>query len=113
MCVGSFAERLTLRRAAVRLTQREVADACLVTEPLIAAIEGGVRQPTSSVRSALENALQPRPSRLLQLARERVLEAVRAMGGKDVRVFGSVATGTDQADSDIDLLITFCRGPTS
>lgn len=31
---------------------------------------------------------------------------VKAAGGSNVRVFGSVATGFDQADSDIDLLFT-------
>ena len=48
-----------------------------------------------------------RPSRLLQLAQDRVIAAVQAVGGTDVRVFGSVARGTDQPSSDVDLLVTF------
>ncbi len=35
---------------------------------------------------------------------------MQAMGGTDVRVFGSVAHGTDQPDSDVDLLVTFPPG---
>lgn len=78
-----------------------------VKQPLIAAIETGARQPSDAVRQALEEAIQVRPSRLLQLARERVLEAVRAVGGRDVRVFGSVARREDGPTSDVDLLVTF------
>lgn len=36
-----------------------------------------------------------------------MLAAVAAVGGSDVRVFGSVATGQDQPDSDLDLVVTF------
>lgn len=106
----TFAERLRLRRAAAGLTQRELASASGVKQPLIAAIESGARQPTASARQVLDRTLQVRPSQLLQIARDQVLEAVRAIGGQDVRVFGSVAKGTDQPDSDIDLLVTFPPG---
>ncbi len=105
-----YAERLRLRRAVAGLTQRELADASGVKQPLIAAIESGARQPTESARRALDSALQVRPSQLLHAARDQVLAAVRAIGGTDVRVFGSVANGTDQPDSDLDLLVTFPPG---
>jgi len=105
-----FADRLRLRRAAAGLTQRELAELAGVKQPLIAAIERGTRQPTDSVRQALEAALQVRPSQLLRAAREDVLWTVAQAGGLDVRVFGSVATGRDQPDSDIDLLVTFEPG---
>lgn len=103
----SYADRLRLRRAATGLTQRELAEASGVKQPLIAAIESGTRQPTEAVRRSLEDALRVRPSQLLQAARVQVLAAVRAVGGTDVRVFGSVASGTDHPDSDLDLLVTF------
>ena len=106
----SYADRLRLRRAAAGLTQRELADASGVKQPLIAAIESGARQPTEATRRALDTALQVRPSQLLHAARPEVLAAVRAVGGTDVRVFGSVAVGTDQPDSDLDLLVTFPPG---
>ena len=106
----SYADRLRLRRAAAGLTQRELADASGVKQPLIAAIESGARQPTEATRRALDTALQVRPSQLLHAARPEVLAAVRAVGGTDVRVFGSVAVGTDQPGSDLDLLVTFPPG---
>jgi uncharacterized protein len=106
----TFAARLRLRRAAAGLTQRELAELSGVKQPLIAAIERGTRQPTDSVRQALDAALQVRPSQLLRVAREDVLWTVAQAGGVDVRVFGSVATGADQPDSDIDLLVTFEPG---
>jgi predicted nucleotidyltransferase len=39
-----------------------------------------------------------------------VLKAVSQYGGRNVRVFGSVARGEDREDSDIDLLIDFAPG---
>jgi len=107
---ATFAERLRLRRAAAGLTQRELATASGMKQPLIAAIESGARQPTPSARAALEGALQIRPSQVLRVARDQVLAAVRAIGGQDVRVFGSVAHGSDGPDSDVDLLVTFPPG---
>ena len=106
----TFAERLKLRRAAAGLTQRELANLSGMKQPLIAAIESGARQPTAAARQVLDRALQVRPSQLLQIARDQVLEAVRAIGGQNVRVFGSVAKGADEADSDIDLLVSFPPG---
>lgn len=44
--------------------------------------------------------------RTLRQHRGQVTRLVKAAGGSNVRVFGSVATGFDHADSDIDLLFT-------
>lgn len=110
MAEAAFADRLRLRRAAAGLTQRELAERAGVKQPLIAAIERGTRKPTEAVRQALEAALPVRPSQLLRVAREDVLWTVGQAGGRDVRVFGSVAAGSDQADSDLDLLVTFGPG---
>jgi predicted nucleotidyltransferase len=44
--------------------------------------------------------------RLLARHRDEVLRIARDHGGSDVRVFGSVARGTDTPESDIDLVIT-------
>jgi predicted nucleotidyltransferase/DNA-binding XRE family transcriptional regulator len=106
----TYAEHLKLRRSAAGLTQRELAAASGVKQPLIAALETGTRQPTDPAREALERALGVRPSQVLGMARERVLDVVHAIGGTDVRIFGSVARGTDKPDSDIDLLVTFPPG---
>ena len=107
MAEASYSERLRLRRAAARLTQRELAELTGVKQPLIAAVERGTRQPTPAVREAIEAALRLRPSQLLGLLRDRVLAAVEAAGGSDVRVVGSVARGEDEPGSDLDLLVTF------
>lgn len=107
MSNGRYADRLRLRRAAAGLTQRQLAEASGVKQPLIAAIERGSRRATDVVRESLEDALQVRPSRLLQAAREQVLAAVDAVGGTDVRVFGSAARGSDLPGSDLDLMVTF------
>lgn len=45
-------------------------------------------------------------SRRLRAARPDVLSVLRAAGGSDVRVFGSVATGQDGPESDVDLIFT-------
>lgn len=45
-------------------------------------------------------------ARKLRAARSQVVSAVRAAGGSNVRVFGSVATGQDGLGSDVDLLFT-------
>lgn len=64
---------------------------------------------------------QPEVSRLLRFhgrsplgmrLRKRAIEVRRLVaeaGGSDVRVFGSVATGSDQEGSDIDLLFSMAR----
>lgn len=103
----SYSERLRLRRAAAGLTQRELAELTGVKQPLIAAVERGTRHPTPAVREAIEAALRVRPSQLLGLLRGRVLAAVDAVGGSEVRVVGSVARGEDEPGSDLDLLVTF------
>lgn len=103
----SYPEQLRLRRAAAGVTQRDLAAASGVKQPLIAAIESGNRQPTDTVRRSLDSALPVRPSQLLRVVRDQVLAAVAAMGGTDVRVFGSVASGDDQPGSDLDLVVTF------
>lgn len=44
---------------------------------------------------------------LLRSNRERILAAAARHGARNVRVFGSVARGEDDANSDIDLLVDF------
>lgn len=45
-------------------------------------------------------------ARRLRAARRQIRDEIGRLGGKNVRVFGSVATGTEQPDSDVDLLFT-------
>jgi len=46
-----------------------------------------------------------RPSVALATYRERILQLARVHGASNVRVFGSIARGTDREGSDIDLLV--------
>ena len=49
--------------------------------------------------------------RALSANREKVVGIVDLYRGRDVRIFGSVATGEDTEASDIDLLVTFDEPP--
>jgi predicted nucleotidyltransferase len=48
-----------------------------------------------------------RPSQLLELHRDRIREIVAERGHSNLRVFGSVARGEDDENSDIDFLVEF------
>lgn len=80
------------RGAAAGLTQRQIADAMGRSQPEI---------------SRLLHFLPSTPrGRLLARHRDEVLRIARSHGARDVRVFGSVARGTDTPESDIDLVVT-------
>ncbi len=46
-----------------------------------------------------------RPSELLKQKRQEVIAIAERRGARNLRVFGSIARGTDKEDSDIDLLV--------
>lgn len=46
-----------------------------------------------------------RPSKALEGHREEIQRIVEANHGKNPRIFGSVAAGTDTEESDLDILI--------
>ena len=84
---------------------------------LVAAVREASRDGLSQKEIArLIGRSQPEVSRLLRFhgttplakqlrtARREVIETVKAAGGSNVRVFGSVATGQEHEGSDIDLL---------
>src|SRR5215471_3875026 len=113
-----------LRRARVAagLSQAELADRAGVTQSVISAYESGHRQPALRTLAALIEAadhelvidVRQQPRRLSRLSgpvgqrvRRRRLDliaAAAAHGVTNLRVFGSVARGTDRPDSDLDLL---------
>lgn len=49
---------------------------------------------------------EERPSQRLKAHREEVIALLRERGAENPRVFGSVARGTDDLSSDIDILMT-------
>lgn len=113
-----------LRRArtGAGLSQAELADRAGVTQSVISAYESGHRQPALPTLTALIEAagyelaigVRPQPRRLSRLSgpvgrrvrrrRHDLIAAAAAHGVTNLRVFGSVARGTDHPDSDLDLL---------
>jgi uncharacterized protein len=113
-----------LRRArtGAGLSQAELAARAGVTQSVISTYESGHRQPALPTLAALIEAagyelvtgIRRQPRRLSRLSgpvgqrvrrRQRdLIAAAAAHGVTNLRVFGSVARGTDRPDSDLDLL---------
>lgn len=89
------------RSELVRAVRRAAAEG--MTQDQIAR-EIGRSQPEVS-RLLRFHGTSPR-ARTLRGHRDDVRRLIKEAGGSDVRVFGSVAIGTDHDDSDIDLLFT-------
>lgn len=100
---------LRTRRRAAGLTQSELARRTGIAQPNIAAIEAGRRTPSPATRERIDAALRPRPSTMLATRRDDVIAVLARHSMTNPRVFGSVAAGSDQAGSDIDLLVDAAR----
>lgn len=87
------------------MTQRALADAAGVRQPNIAAIESGSRPVSPSTIERLLALADYRPSLPVAIYREELLDLAARLDISNVRIFGSVARGTDHHDSDVDLLI--------
>lgn len=92
-------------RLAAGLTQAELAARAGTARPNIAAYESGAKTPSLDVRDRLVAAMRPRPSDALRGHEAEVLNIAARNGATRVRVFGSVAKGSDTIDSDLDLLV--------
>ena len=55
----------------------------------------------------IERATRPRPSAMLKRHADEILTLAHRHRISNVRVFGSSVHGTDTADSDVDLLVSF------
>lgn len=109
-------------RAGAGLSQAELAARAGVTQSVISAYESGHRQPALPTLAALVAAadselvvdIRRPPRRLSRLSgpvgrrvrrrRRDLVAAAAAHGVTNLRVFGSVARGTDRLGSDLDLL---------
>lgn len=109
-------------RAGAGLSQAELAARAGVTQSVISAYESGHRQPALPTLAALIAAagselvidIRRQPRRLSRLSgpvgqrvrrrRQDLIAVAAAHGVTNLRVFGSVARGTDRPDSDLDLL---------
>ena len=106
------------------LSQAELARRARVSQPVISAYETGRREPGMSMLAKLVEAsghtlsvnivdvpdtprgLPDTPvGRRLRRRRRAIIDAAERRGAMNVRVFGSVARGTDTKASDVDLLV--------
>ena len=90
------------RRAGI--SQGELSRRTGIAVPNLSAYETGRRQPSSETLARITDACRPKPSDLLEQRRSEVL-AVLAEFKVKAWVFGSVARGQDEWDSDLDLLV--------
>lgn len=101
----SYGSELRARRIAAQLTQRELAERAGVPQPNVSAYEVGRRVPNRDTMERLDRALRtPRMSRVREVS-DSLVEAAARRGLSNIRVFGSVARGDADEQSDIDLLV--------
>ncbi|MDQ1137819.1 putative nucleotidyltransferase [Microbacterium sp. SORGH_AS 1204] len=86
------------------MSQAELARAAGMSQPNVAAIETGLRTPSEDALMRLLRAADYRPSLAVEEHAGAIVDAGARYGLRDIRVFGSVATGADHFTSDIDLL---------
>jgi hypothetical protein len=114
---GLPAELLRRARRKRGLSQRGLAVAAGVSPTVVARIESGKTQPTLTTLAKLlagagfapsvELVSTARPSTLLTAHREELARLTERYRVRSIKVFGSVALGTDRPDSDLDLLVEF------
>lgn len=105
MVEESIGEALRRRRVDAGLSQRKLALRSGVPQPNIAAYETGRRAPAIETLQRLDGALSIPTFERLRATRESIIRAAEGRRLGDVRVFGSVARGEADADSDVDLLV--------
>lgn len=88
------------------LSQSQLASRSGVAQPNIAAYESGRRKPSAEMVERLRSAMRPLPREALERHRDELKAIAARYGLSNVRVFGSVAEGTDTAHSDLDILVT-------
>jgi predicted nucleotidyltransferase len=87
------------------LTQAELAGRAGTSRSALAAIESGTRPASDAMVERLLRASGVRPSAVLAARRDALLCVLERHGVTRVRVAGSVARGTDDLSSDVDLVI--------
>lgn len=111
-------------RTAAGLTQSELARRAGTSQPTVAAYESGEKVPTVETLERLLHAAGLRLittssagarrgttlRRMLDEKRDKILEVAAKHGADNIRVFGSVAKGKNDQQSDIDLLVDMEEG---
>jgi predicted nucleotidyltransferase len=100
---------MNVRRMRLRagFSQRQLADLSGIAQPNISAYESGRLTPSSATLARIAKATEVRPSALLAQLRDDIVAVASRHHASNVRVFGSVATGSDTPSSDLDLLVHF------
>lgn len=98
-------EALRHRRREAGLSQRQLAQRSGVPQPNIAAYESGRRAPAVATLDRLDGVLRVPTLDRLRAERETIIRMAERRRLSDVRVFGSVARGKADAESDVDLLV--------
>ena len=99
-------ERIRRARLDAGLTQAELADRAALSQPSLAQMESGRRNPSPEMLERVLRAADYRPSLPLAEHADAIAAAAARRGLTNVRVFGSTVRGEDGYDSDIDLLVT-------
>jgi predicted nucleotidyltransferase len=103
-------EQLRQARKTARLSQTELSKRSKIPQPNISDYERGKRTPSAATARRLLQAARPSLSKVLAERRQDVVQVIHRHGGKNPRVFGSVARGEDGPDSDIDILVSLKPG---
>ncbi|WP_042726503.1 MULTISPECIES: XRE family transcriptional regulator [unclassified Curtobacterium] len=119
----SAAELIRGARVRAELTQVQLAVRAGVTQSVISTYENGRRDPSLAalqrlLRAAgftatieLEPIEEPPPLReRVAAARSELRDIVHRFGGRNPRLFGSVARGQDGPESDVDLMVDLGTG---
>lgn len=115
---ASAAAAIRQARKRAHMTQAQLAARAGVAQSVVSAYESSSREPGMTMLGKLVNAAgfdlvvslmastAKSPRRIsVDQHRAQLTRALRAHGGRNIRLFGSVARGDDGPESDIDLLV--------
>ena len=102
----TFGQQLEQARLGAGLTQVALAKLAGTSQARISSYERGSVVPAPATQERLLRAARALPSVVLDRHRDEVKAIAVRYGLSNVRVFGSVARGTDTVASDVDLLVT-------
>ena len=102
----TFGQQLRQARLDAGLTQGDLAKLAGTSQARISSYEKGSVVPAPATQERLLRAARALPSVVLDRHRDEVKAIAARHGLSNVRVFGSVARGTDTVASDVDLLVT-------
>jgi predicted nucleotidyltransferase/DNA-binding XRE family transcriptional regulator len=114
---------ISTARESSGLTQTEFANRAGTSQPAVARYESGAASPSTAtlmrllkaggyeldvqLRKASPSNLSSLRARKIREHRGEIRRLARAAGATNIRVFGSVARGDDNQDSDIDFLVDY------